>query len=186
MFSVCEIPFSPWQTTHISAFSLPAATASAACAPVSAERPSARPETAQKTNRLRIVVSIHAEQQEARGCRSKQPRPSNFQCLFTVAVAIDRTCPIVGDEDRTVLGQDDIVRPAQIALIAFDPARGKNILLGVLSVGVDRHAHDAAALIFVPVPGTVFCDQDAVLVLGGKLVAGIELHAERSDMGAEL
>src|SRR5262249_55422127 len=45
---------------------------------------------------------------------------------------------------------------------------------------------DPRALIFVPVPRAVLGDQDRVLVLGGELTAGIELHAERSDVGAEV
>lgn len=36
------------------------------------------------------------------------------------------------------------------------------------------------------IPGAMLGDQNVVLVLGGELVAGIELHAERSDVGAEI
>src|ERR1700730_15739489 len=103
-----------------------------------------------------------------------------------VADAIDRAGPVVGNEDRTVLGLDDIGRPAEIALVAFEPAGCEYILLGVLAVGTDGDAHDACTLLLMPVPRAVFGDQDRVLVLGGKLVAGIELHAERSHMRAEI
>src|SRR6185437_11884756 len=106
--------------------------------------------------------------------------------LLAVADAIDRTGPVVGDENRAVLVEDDIVRTAEIALVALDPAGSEHLLLGVLAVRTDDHAHDPAALVFMPVPGAVFGDQDVVLVLGGELVAGIELHAERSHVGAEL
>src|ERR1700730_3635864 len=103
-----------------------------------------------------------------------------------VADAIDRAGPVVGNADRTVLGMDDMGGPAEIALVAFEPAGCEHILLGVLAVGTDGDAHDPRALIFMPVPRAVFGDQDRVLVLGGKLVAGIELHAERSHMRAEV
>src|SRR3984957_8249624 len=90
----------------------------------------------------------------------------SFQALLLVADAIDRAGPIVGDEDRTVLVQDDIVRPAEITLVAFDPAGCEHFLLGVLAVRTDGYAHDPSPLVLVPVPGAVFGDQDAVLVLG--------------------
>src|SRR5260370_5650807 len=106
--------------------------------------------------------------------------------LLAVADAIDRTGPVVGDEDGTILVLDDIGRAAEITLVAFDPAGREHVLLGALAVRTDGHAHDTTALIFMPVPRAVFGDQDRVLVLGGKLASGIELHAERSHMRAEL
>src|SRR6476620_6223320 len=106
--------------------------------------------------------------------------------LLAVADAVDRTGPVVGNQQRAVLGEHDVGRTAEIALIAFEPAGGKDLLLGVLAVGADDHALDAGALVFMPIPGAVFGDEDVVLVLGGKLVAGIELHAERGHMRAEI
>src|ERR1700722_18408172 len=103
------------------------------------------------------------------------PQPVTRQILLLVADAIDRTCPVVGDEDRAVLVEDDVVRPAEIAPVAFDPAGSEGFLLGILAVGTDDHAHDTATLIFMPVPRAVFGDQDAVLVIGRELVAGVEL-----------
>src|SRR3982074_3834531 len=122
----------------------------------------------------------------------EQPQPLIFQLLLlavvvaAVADAIDRAGPVVGNENRTVLGLDDIGRPAEIALVAFEPAGCEHVLLGVLAVGTDGDPHDPRTLIFMPVPRAVFGDQDRVLVLGGKLLAGIELHAERSHMRAEI
>src|ERR1700722_19025831 len=110
----------------------------------------------------------------------------SFQALLLVADAIDRAGPVVGDEDRTILVQDDIVRTAEIALVAFDPAGSEHFLLGILAIRADDYAHDPSALILMPVPGAVFGDQDVVLVVGGKLVAGVELHAERSHVRAEI
>src|SRR3984885_2482556 len=110
----------------------------------------------------------------------EQPQPEQYQLLLlAVADAIDRTGPVVGDEDRTILVEKDIVRTAQIALIAFNPAGRKHLLLGVLAIRADNHAHDPATLVLMPIPRAVFGDQDVVLVVGGELVAGIELHAER-------
>src|SRR5262249_26854100 len=70
--------------------------------------------------------------------------------------------------------------------IALDPARGKHFLLGILAVWPDDDAHDPSALILMPIPRAVFGDQDVVLILGRKLIAGIELHAERRDVSAEI
>src|SRR6185437_9266517 len=106
--------------------------------------------------------------------------------LFAVADAIDRAGPVVGDEDRTILVQDDVGRTAEIALVTLDPAGSEHVLLDVLAVSIRGHADNAATLVLVAVPGAVFGDQDRVLVLGREHVAGIELHAERSHMRAEL
>src|SRR4029079_11642560 len=106
--------------------------------------------------------------------------------LLAVADAVDRAGPIVGDEDRAVLGEDDVVGTAEIALVTLDPTGGEHLLLGVLAVGADDHARDIAALVLVTIPGAMLGDQDVILVLGGELIAGIEFHTERSDMRAEI
>src|SRR5258707_11040420 len=119
---------------------------------------------------------------------SQQPQPRPFvpNLLLRVADAIDRAGPVVGHQQRAVLGQDDVGGTAEIALVAFEPAGGEDFLLGVLAVGPDDHALDARALVLMPVPGAVFGDEDVVLVLGGELIAGVELHAERRHMRAEI
>src|SRR3954453_24089470 len=109
-----------------------------------------------------------------------------LRLLLAVADAVDRAGPIVGDEDRAVLGEDDVVGTAEIALVALDPSGGEHLLLGVLAVWTDDHAHEAAALRVVTIPAAVLGDQDVVLVLGRELLAGIELHAERSDVSADV
>src|SRR5450755_2215156 len=74
---------------------------------------------------------------------SEQPQPLISQLLLlAVADAVDRTGPVVGDEDRTILVLDDIGRAAEITLVAFDPAGCKHVLLGILAVRTDGHAHD--------------------------------------------
>jgi len=55
--------------------------------------------------------------------------------LLAVADAVDRTGPVVGNEDRAVPGYDDVVGAAEVVLVAFEPAFGKDLLLGVLAVG---------------------------------------------------
>src|SRR3954466_4872606 len=97
--------------------------------------------------------------------------------LLAVADAVDRARPIVGDEDRAILGEDDVVGAAEIALVTLDPAGGEHLLLRVLAVRADDHAHDASALVLVTIPGAMLGDQDVILVVGGELVAGVELHA---------
>src|ERR1041385_7692907 len=115
-----------------------------------------------------------------------RPQPRSLQSLLAEADAIDRAGPVVGHQHRAVFRQHDVGGTAEIALIALEPAFRKDLLLRVLTVGTDDDALDPRALVFMPVPGAVLGDEDVVLVLGGELIAGIELHAERRDMGAEV
>src|SRR3954447_21431823 len=108
------------------------------------------------------------------------------QALFLVADPVDRAGPVVGHEYRAVLGQHDIGRPTKISLITFEPTGSEHFFLGVFAVRSNRHAHNPGALVLMAIPGAMLGDEDAVLVLGGELVAGIELHSERSHMGAEI
>src|ERR1700755_3515855 len=109
---------------------------------------------------------------------SRRRRGAASNASLLIADAIDRAGPVVGDEDRTVLVQDDVGRTAEITLVAFEPAGGEHGFLGALAVGTGGGPHDPRALVLMTIPGAMFGDQDRVLVLGGKLVAGIELHAE--------
>src|SRR3954452_1115892 len=90
------------------------------------------------------------------------------QSLLAEADAIDRAGPVVGHQHRAVLGEHDVGGTAEIALIAFEPARRKNFFLGVLAVGADDDALDPCALVFMPVPRAVLGDEDVVLVFGGE------------------
>src|SRR5436190_5174945 len=126
------------------------------------------------------------KQQRLRLLVPEQPQPLNAPSLLLVTDAVDGAGPVVGDEYRTILGENDIGRTAEIILVALKPARCEDFLLGVLAIGIDDHAFDPRTLVFVPIPGSVFGNQDVVLVFGGELVAGIEFHPERSDVGAEI
>src|SRR6478609_4254159 len=106
---------------------------------------------------------------------NRQPQPLLVEPLLLVADAVDRAGPVVGDEDRAVLVEQDVVRAAEIALVALDPAGGKDLLLGVLAVGPDDHAHDPCALVFMPIPRAVLGDQNVVLVFRRELISGVEL-----------
>src|SRR6266403_4451480 len=167
MFSVCEMPPSPWQPTQSSAFSLPAAESAAwAGTPASADNPSARPYSVSNTNRRRIIGipdtqlvipgrasaqtrnlaliisrfrirAFHArsgmtvlgtercttafKNAKLRPLGNEWPQPLNAPSLLLVADAVDRTGPVVGDEDRTILGDNDIRRPAEIILVTLKP-----------------------------------------------------------------
>src|SRR6476646_779010 len=112
---------------------------------------------------------------KAAATRSRAAAASEHQTLLLVADAVDGAGPVVGDEHRTIPGDDDVGRPAEITLVALKPARCEDFLLGVLAVGIDDDALDPRALILVSIPGSMFGDEDVVLVLGGELVAGIEL-----------
>src|SRR5262249_6284541 len=61
-----------------------------------------------------------------------------------------------------------------------------HLLLGVLAGRIDRYEDDPIAVLLGPVPRAVLGEEDAVLVLGREHVAGVELHAERRDVRAEL
>src|SRR6266404_3803402 len=167
MFSVCEMPPSPWQPTQSSAFSLPAAESAAwAGTPASADNPR-RPYSVSNTNRRRIIGipdtqlvipgrasaqtwnlaliisrfrigAFHArsgmtvlgteryttafKNAKLRPLVPERPQPLNAPSLLLVADAVDRTGPVVGDEDRTILGDNDIRRPAEIILVTLKPA----------------------------------------------------------------
>src|ERR1700755_3283185 len=89
----------------------------------------------------------HLKTKEAAAASSSNRSLQWFPRLLAVADAIDRTCPVVGHEDRAVLGDHDVVGTAEIVLVAVDPAFGKDLLLGILAVGPDDHALDAGALV---------------------------------------
>src|SRR5215207_3941038 len=108
-----------------------------------------------------------------------------IQGLLLVADAIDRTGPVVGHQDRTILGEDDVVRTAEITGVALEPAGGKDFRLGVLAVGIDDHAFDAGALVLGAVPRAMLGDQDVVLVFGWELIAGIELYFYKNNASTE-
>src|ERR1700761_8369414 len=115
----------------------------------------ASPMTSGRSTRLRIFVSpcSHGLQGliETKGPRlpfqaTAAPNGSgSTSSLLAVADAIDRTGPVVGHEDRSILVEDDVVGAAEIALVAFDPAVCEHRLLGVLAVGIDGDANDARA-----------------------------------------
>ena len=67
----------------------------------------------------------------------EQPQPLNALSLLLVADAVDRAGPVVGDEHRTILGENDVGRPAEIALVALKPARCENFQLVVFGT-LDR------------------------------------------------
>src|ERR1700736_5187621 len=93
-------------------------------------------------------IATTEPQKNAAAARSRAAAAPILQALFLVADAIDRAGPVIGHEDRTVLGQNDVVRPAEIALVAFEPAGCEHLLLGVLSVRIDGDAHDTRTLVF--------------------------------------
>src|SRR6185437_12561919 len=71
-------------------------------------------------------------------------------------------------------------------LTVEEAALREHRLLRVLAVRPDRDEDDAIAVLLVTVPRAVLGDEDAVLVLGRELVAGVELHAERRHVRSEL
>src|SRR6185312_8380980 len=105
--------------------------------------------------------------------------------LFVIADLIDGARLVVGDQQGTVRRLQDIGRAAEDLLI-IQPCAGEDRLLGILAVGPDRNEDNPIAVLLVPVPRTVLGDEDPVLVLSRELVAGVELHAERRDMVAEV
>src|SRR5580704_14340969 len=122
-----------------------------------------------------------------------ETRPRPLDCrgrgrterLLLVADPVDGARLVVGDQQGAVRRLKDIVGTAE-DLLVVEPGAGKDGLLGVLAVGVDRDKDDPVAELLVPVPRTMLGDEHAVLVLGRELIAGIELHAERRDVRAEL
>src|SRR5436305_15174729 len=131
-------------------------------------------------------IFMYRQKRRAAVTRSRLTVASMVQALFLVADSVDRADPVSGHEYRAVLGQHDIGRPTKISLITFEPTGSEHFFLGVFAVRSNRHAHNPGALVLMAIPGAMLGDENAVLVLGGELVAGIELHSERSHMGAEI
>src|SRR6266403_1341319 len=87
----------------------------------------------------RAICCPATKQQRLRLLVPEQPQPLN-PSLLLVADAVDGAGPVVGDEYRTILGENDIGRTAEIILVALKPARCEDFLLGVLAIGIDDHA----------------------------------------------
>src|SRR5699024_12168296 len=67
------------------------------------------------------------------GIRDRNVTGVQTCALPILADAIDRTGPVVGDEDGAILVEQDIGGTAEIALVTLDPAGGEDFLLGVRS-----------------------------------------------------
>lgn len=67
---------------------------------------------------------------------SRPPQPHKLRLLLAVADAIDRTGPVVGDEDGAILVEQDIGGTAEIALVTLDPAGGEDSCLAFLPSGL--------------------------------------------------
>jgi hypothetical protein len=57
-----------------------------------------------------------------RGCGRLAAAASVTQDLFVVADAIDRAGPVIRNKQGAILGEHDIRRTAEIALVALEPA----------------------------------------------------------------
>src|SRR5579859_7887353 len=173
MFSVCDTPVSPWQVRQPSAIDGAVA---------------ARPPTTPRSMAVTAAERSHPARAIARRARRRSDRPLLSRAdTLPVADLVDGTRPVVGDEERAVGRYQHVRGTPEVFLVTVDPAGGKNLLLhDTLAVLVEDDADDAAALIFVPVPGAVLGDEDVVLVLGPELVAGVEFHAERRHVRAQL
>src|SRR5690348_1237458 len=105
--------------------------------------------------------------------------------LFVIADLVDGTRLVIGDQQGSVGCLQDIGRAAE-DLLVIQPCAGEDHLLRILAVRPDRNEDNPIAVLLVPVPRTVLGDEDPVLVLSRELVAGVEFHAERRDMVAEV
>src|SRR5258708_37286355 len=100
----------------------------------------------------------HAPTSQPLGIRMRSPVPALAPVpslarapfrLFGVADAVDRTGPVIGHQQRPVLGDQDVGGPTGILLVAGQPALREGLLPGVLAIGLHDHALDAGALVFV-------------------------------------
>lgn len=101
-----------------------------------------------------------------------------------VGYPINRPIDVIGHKQRTVGRDQDIDRPAKIA-VAFDKTGQKGLELAEVAVGGQQHRHHVGAELLGAIPGAVPRDEDSILVLGGELAAGVEAHAERGGVRAE-
>ena len=138
--------------------------------------------------RVRFASDRLIVNSEAAATRSRAAAASNRSGLTSaVADAIDRAGPVVGDEDRAVLVEHDVGGAAEIALIAFEPA-AKRTLPAWRSC---RRGSTITRMIRAPWYLCRFqepCSAIRMLFLysARELIAGVELHAERRHMRAEI
>src|SRR5262249_55695306 len=127
------MPFGPWQAAQASSFVRISAGTSAANAAAVAQASSAA-----------TPASV----------RDSSPRPGSSRAgiasFMSLAVAdlIDRPGLVVGDEHRAVRRHDDVGWPAE-DLLSVEPGAGEDLLLGVLAVRIDDHAHDPVAALLL-------------------------------------
>src|SRR6516162_11467637 len=100
----------------------------------------------------------------------------------------DRAAGIVGDEQRTVLGDGERGRtsPDFSALLARYPEAGDEVLVVVLRPSVlERHAHHLVAGGLRAIPGPLERDERTALVLRRELFAFVENQIHRRRMRLE-
>src|SRR5262249_48157656 len=93
--------------------------------------------------------------------------------LLAVADAVDGTVPVIGNQDRAVLHQHDVVGPADI-FVVLEEAGDERLDIPDLAVLVEMHGNDVAAELVGPVPGAVARDDDRTLVVFREHASRIE------------
>src|SRR5258706_564038 len=102
---------------------------------------------------------------------------------LAVGDAIDRAVIVIGDQQRTVFHLQHIDRPAQIAVV-FQEAGDERLRGFDRAVLVQLDDDDIAAKFLGPVPRTVPCHDDGVLVALREQVSGGEPHPGRPGVRA--
>src|ERR1700738_2407644 len=103
----------------------------------------------------------------------------------SVTNAVDHPVSSVGHQQRAILEDLHVGRPADVIVVLDEPREERlDRLHG--PVLVELWHHDVAADLLAPVPGAVARDEDRVAIFGREHVVGIEPHAERGCMRAHL
>src|SRR6266568_237900 len=163
IFSILELPSSPWQAVQSWSFS-----ASGPLCAIAGMAPASK-----------------AASPRAGGCHhfvtTRIPPLPVGRLRVAVADAVDRAVGLVGDQQRTVLDREHIGWPAVVLVLLLVEKPGHERLdLGLAAGRLGDH-HVIAELL-LPVPGAVPRDEGDVLVLLGEHVAGVELDAKPGRM----
>ena len=101
-----------------------------------------------------------------------------------VGHAVDRAGMVVRYQQRTILQNLDVHRPAAV-FVVLEETGEKRLLRLHAAVFVQLHDDDVAADLLGPVPRTVTRNENRILVLARKHFARVEPHAERGRVRAE-
>src|ERR1700674_5659739 len=159
----------------------------AASAPAMPARRVRAVRTARMPERSRCNRSKEVERTEMRSTSFRKMLRSRSAGRYpsaAVSDAIDRPVVVVGDEQRSILQDQNVGGPAH-EFVVLNEAGDERLNRAHGAVPVQLDHYDVAADLFGPVPGAVASDDDRIVEFCRKHITGVEAHAERRRMRPE-